>query len=107
MGATSGAVSSGVTRHVITSCKGSHARAPRNVCTPVIKMTMTLITVYSVKFLQCSVLGKAIPLQACAVPYSSRRIKLLEFLDILHMKVANLSALYTERLYPLLISVTG
>jgi hypothetical protein len=84
MSTTFGAVSSGVTRHVISSCKGSYARAPINVCTPVIKMTMTLITVYCVKFLQSSVLGKAIPLQACAVPYSSKSLKLLEFLDILH-----------------------
>ena len=89
----------------LSSCKGSYARPPRNVCTPVIKMMMTLTIVYWFQFLQCSVLGKAVPLQACAFTYSSRRLDLLEFLDILHKKVANLSALCTE--HPLLIFGTG
>ena len=43
--ATSGAVSSGVKLHVISSYKESYTRDPRNVCTQVIKMMVTLIIV--------------------------------------------------------------
>jgi len=67
-GVTSGAVSSGVKRHVISYCKGSYTGAPRNVCTPVINMMMTLIIVYWFQFLQCSVIGKANPLRSLTAP---------------------------------------
>ena len=104
VGATSGAVSSGVTRRIISSCKGSYTRASRNVCTPVTKMMITLVTVWCFHFLTMFGTRWSYPI---AVPCSSRRLKLLEFLEILHREVGNLSALCTEYLYPLLISVTG
>ena len=44
--------------------------------------------------------NKAIPLQACIGPYSSRRLRFPTFLDNRHMKVVRLSALLTGRLYP-------
>ena len=43
---------------------------------------------------------KAIPMQAWIGPLGCRRLRLLKFLDIRHMKVARLSALHTGRLYP-------
>jgi hypothetical protein len=43
--------------------------------------------------------GTAIPIQAWTDPEGSRRLRLPEFLDNWHMKVARLSALCTGRLY--------
>jgi hypothetical protein len=45
--------------------------------------------------------GKAISLQPCTGPESSRVIEVPRFQDNRHMKVVRLSALRTERLYPL------
>jgi hypothetical protein len=42
----------------------------------------------------------AMPLQALTGPHGSRRLKLPDFLDNRHMKVARLSVLRTVRLYP-------
>ena len=44
--------------------------------------------------------GKAIPVQACAGPEGSRKLRLPELLDSRHVKVAGLSVLRTGRLYP-------
>jgi hypothetical protein len=43
--------------------------------------------------------GTAIPLQAWPDPLGCRRLRLTEFLDNRHMKVASLSAIRTGRLY--------
>ena len=45
-------------------------------------------------------IGKAIPIQAWTGPEISRRLRLPEFQNILHMKVVRLSAVRTGRLYP-------
>jgi len=44
--------------------------------------------------------GKAVPLQAWAGPWASRRLRLPEFLDDQHMKFEMLLAPRTGRLYP-------
>ena len=45
------------------------------------------------------IVGKAIRVQTRTGPYFCRRLRLPEFLDIWHMKVARLSSLRTGRLY--------
>ena len=45
-------------------------------------------------------LGKAVPLQAWTGPSGFMSLRLPEFLDNQHMKLARLSPLRTDRLYP-------
>jgi hypothetical protein len=45
--------------------------------------------------------GKTFHMQAWTGPEDSRRLRLSEFLDTRHMKVARLSPLNTGRLYPI------
>ena len=49
---------------------------------------------------QLNIMVKTIPLQAWGGSYGARRLRLSEFLDNRHMKVARLPALGTGRLYP-------
>jgi len=60
--------------------------------------TLPHLSIYFPPFLRGK--GKAIPLQAWTGPECFRRLRLPEFLDNRHMKVAKLSALHTGRLYP-------
>jgi len=59
----------------------------------------TLVFIFRFIVLKDKDKGKAIPLQAWRGLYGSKRFFLQEFLDSRHMKVVNLSALSTGRLY--------
>jgi hypothetical protein len=49
--------------------------------------------------------GTTVPVKDWRGPYCSNKLRLLEFLDNHHIQAARLSALHTDRLYPLKISL--
>jgi hypothetical protein len=79
---------------------GTWTGVPCSTSVLVSYLSITTAKTTSTTQYQCKGKGEVVPLQARCGPEGSRRLRLLDFHDIRHMKVVRLSASHTGRLHP-------